>query len=66
MAWPRIAKSADPARFKAVLDRTTAELEDGTDLLDEPWSPVDPVRLAAEIEALASARRLNSVRKDSK
>ncbi|WP_432001541.1 hypothetical protein [Streptomyces sioyaensis] len=66
MAWLRVAASGDPGRFMAVLDRTTAALEDGTDLVAAPWSAADPVQLAAEIEALAGARRLNSIRRNSK
>ncbi|MCX5326365.1 hypothetical protein [Streptomyces sp. NBC_00120] len=64
VAWMRIAESTNPDYFQAVLGETTAALEKGSDLAVEAWTADDPVRLAAEIESLAGARRINTFRKD--
>ncbi|WP_433856743.1 hypothetical protein [Streptomyces kronopolitis] len=64
VAWMRVAESTAPERFLTVLGETAAALEEGADLATAAWTPDDPVRLAAEIEALAGARRLNTSRKD--
>ncbi|QKW07011.1 hypothetical protein HUT18_11950 [Streptomyces sp. NA04227] len=64
VARKRVAKSEHPERFLAVLGQTAAALESGADLATAAWTSEDPTRLAAEIEALAADRRLNSFRKD--
>jgi hypothetical protein len=64
VAWLRIASSERPDWYRAVLSKAMAAIDDGADLATAPWSADDPVRLAAEIEALAGARRLNSYRKE--
>lgn len=66
VAWMRIAESEDPVKFQTVLGRASAALTAGSDMATAAWTVDDPVRTAAEIEALAAARRLNSCRKDPK
>ncbi|WP_019548519.1 hypothetical protein [Streptomyces sulphureus] len=66
VALRRADTSEHPERFLALLDAATAALRNGKDLATAWWSNADPVRVAAEIEALAGARRLNTFRKDPK
>lgn len=66
VAWMRIAESDDPVKFQTVLGRASAALTAGSDMATAAWTVDDPVKIAAEIEALAAARRLNSCRKDTK
>ena len=66
VAWLRVASSEDPDRFRACMEQTLTAVERGADVAGAPWSAADPVRLAAEIEAMAGVRRLNIFRKDSK
>ncbi|MCX4550535.1 MULTISPECIES: hypothetical protein [unclassified Streptomyces] len=66
LAWMRIASSAEPERFRACMARTLTALGQGDDIATKAWRAGDPVRLAAEIEALAGVRRLNSFRKGPK
>ncbi|UQA95730.1 hypothetical protein [Streptomyces halobius] len=66
VAWLRVASNEESDRYCAVLNQAMADIDDGADLATAPWSAADPVRLAAEIEALAGARRLNTFRKDPK
>ncbi|MFZ3595122.1 hypothetical protein [Streptomyces sp. BH104] len=64
VAWLRAAESEDPDRYLAVIGRTVAALEAGADIATQARTPHDPTDAAAEIEALAGARRLNTCRKD--
>ncbi|MFE0766132.1 hypothetical protein [Streptomyces smyrnaeus] len=66
VAVRRADASEHPDRFLALLDAATAALLNGSDLAAACWSNADPVRVAAEIEALAGARRLSTFRKDPK
>ncbi|MEU2487129.1 hypothetical protein ABZ593_21280 [Streptomyces sp. NPDC012617] len=58
VAAPRIERSADPVGFRAHLVRSTAAVCRGEDLATAAWTADNPLQLAAEIEALAGARRL--------
>lgn len=62
----RVALSASPQRFRNWLTDTLAAVARGEDPATAPWSPTDTVRIAAEIEALAGIRRINSAKGNSK
>ncbi|MFD3978362.1 hypothetical protein ACFWR6_07215 [Streptomyces griseus] len=68
VAARRIAASSDPICFEAAMVRTAAALGRGEDPATAAWTAVDPVRTAAEIEALAARRRFSVLapRKDAK
>jgi hypothetical protein len=61
----RVALSDRPQWFRACMARTLADIDRGEDLATAVWTAVDPVKTAAEIEALAGPRRLSPRRKDS-
>lgn len=61
MADRRAASSESQDRFWLAFDLTLAADEAGRDVASQP-PPTDPVVLAAEIEALAAARRRASIR----
>lgn len=66
VAWMRIASSSHPEAFRTWMARTLTALDRSEDLAAAPWSAEDPIRAAAEIEALAAMRRLNVFREDPK
>ena len=66
LARVRAQLSERPPWFRGCLTRAIAALDRGEDLATAGWSAADPVRSAAEIEALAGMRRLSSTRKDTK
>ncbi|NDK24728.1 hypothetical protein FSY75_09605 [Streptomyces sp. TR1341] len=66
VASMRVASSEAPDHFRACMARTLTALDQGDDVATAAWTAADPVRLAAEIEAMAGVRRLNIFRKDSK
>lgn len=66
LARRRVRSSSEPLRFRTCMARTLAELDRGEDLATAVWTPVDPVKTAAEIEALAGVRRINMPRRDAK
>lgn len=66
VAAERANRSEDPERFRACVAHAVTAVQKGADLATAWWDPVNPVRLAAEIEALAGLRRLRASRKDSK
>lgn len=66
VAWMRVASSDEPERFRVCMARALTALDRGDDIATAAWTAADPVRLAAEIEALAGIRRLNVFRKDPK
>ncbi|MFD3844793.1 hypothetical protein ACFWVB_02735 [Streptomyces microflavus] len=57
VAESRVKASADPAAFMGCMDRTVAAMRRGEDPATAAWTAEDPVKLAAEIEALAGVRR---------
>lgn len=65
VARQRVALSASPKWFRTSMARTLADVDRGDDLATAAWTAVDPVKTAAEIEALAGLRRLAPVREDS-
>lgn len=65
VAATRIAASSHPARYRACIQDALAAMGRGQDLGNARWTTTDPVRVAAEIEALAGARRLAHIRKDT-
>ncbi|WNI31452.1 hypothetical protein [Streptomyces sp. ITFR-6] len=66
VAWLRVASSSEPERFRACMARTLTAIAQGDDVATSAWNATAPVRLAAEIEAMAGIRRLNCFRKDPK
>ncbi|MFJ6014537.1 hypothetical protein [Streptomyces sp. NPDC092952] len=66
IAWMRVASSGEPERFRACMARTLTALDQGEDIATAAWTAADPVRLAAEIEAMAGLRRLSIFQKDEK
>ncbi|MFI0827192.1 hypothetical protein ACH4Q7_22365 [Streptomyces roseolus] len=58
VARPRIESSDDPEWFELVMVSSQQECCDGQDLATARLDLSDPIRLAAEIEALAGCRRL--------
>lgn len=65
VARVRVELSDEPERFQRLLGRSVTALDQGADLATAAWTAADPVALAAEIEALAGLRRLNTFRKDA-
>ncbi|MFI9026386.1 hypothetical protein [Streptomyces sp. NPDC053560] len=65
VAKARIALSEDPEAFQRLMRRSMTALNRGADLATAAWTAADPVALAAEIEALAGLRRLNTCREDA-
>ncbi|MEU1815214.1 hypothetical protein ABZ543_08445 [Streptomyces roseifaciens] len=66
LAQAREELSEQPERFRSCLSAAFGDLAAGEDLATAAWTADDPVRLAAEIEALAGRRRLENLRKDQK
>ncbi|MGW6393054.1 hypothetical protein ACWFR1_21665 [Streptomyces sp. NPDC055103] len=66
VARPRRCRSAQPEKFQACMARALIAVKDGADLATSVWTAVDPVKTAAEIEALAGLRRLSACPKDTK
>ncbi|MBT2453331.1 hypothetical protein [Streptomyces sp. ISL-86] len=66
VAHARIQISDNPRRFQAGVARTLTAIDQGEDPATAGWTAVDPVKTAAEIEALAGLRRLSDTRKDAK
>ncbi|WP_381792833.1 hypothetical protein [Streptomyces niveus] len=65
VARARVALSEQPGWFRTSMARTLTDVDRGQDPATAPWTAVDPVKTAAEIEALAGLRRINLHRKDS-
>lgn len=65
VARPRVASSSRPWWFRTCMARTLADVDQGFDQAAAAWTAADPVKTAAEIEALAGLRRLALVREDS-
>ncbi|MGC4947797.1 hypothetical protein ACLQ2N_16570 [Streptomyces sp. DT224] len=62
VAFLRVAASDDPEWFLRAMSLALSVESRGADLATAAWTTADPVRAAAEIEALAGLRRLS--RKD--
>jgi hypothetical protein len=59
LARKRVLASDNARRFRTYMARALAALDNGEDLTTAP-RPTDPVEAAAQIEALASVRRLTT------
>lgn len=66
VAEPRRCRSGQPEKFQACMARALTAVKGGADLATSVWTAVDPVKTAAEIEALAALRRLSACAKDTK
>ncbi|MGA5496696.1 hypothetical protein ACPCSP_20275 [Streptomyces cinereoruber] len=63
VAAPRVALSGDAGRFQALVSSALARYASGEDVATERCTWHDPVRVAADIEAMAGLRRLRQFRK---
>lgn len=66
VAHARVAMSEQPRWFRTCMARALAGLDNGEEPATAPWTPADPVETAAQIEALAGVRRVNTSRRDPK
>ncbi|MFC7791299.1 hypothetical protein [Streptomyces cinereoruber] len=62
---PRAGRSENPDAFRAHVAHALDRYASGEDLATEAWTHGDPIRLAAEIEALAGLRRLRLFRQNA-
>ncbi|WP_284576642.1 hypothetical protein [Streptomyces sp. 2P-4] len=58
VAEPRLLLSDNPGWFMTCMNRVIVDFERGEDPATAGWTAVDPIKCAAEIEALAGIRRL--------
>ncbi|MFD3608968.1 hypothetical protein ACFWXA_13005 [Streptomyces atroolivaceus] len=66
VAASRRCRSEQPEKFQACMALALTAVKGGADLATSVWTAVDPVKTAAEIEALAGLRRLSACAKDTK
>ncbi|WP_439082151.1 hypothetical protein [Streptomyces sp. WL006] len=66
VARSRRLQSEQPAKFQMCMSRALAAIKGGADLATAAWAADDPVKTAAEIEALAGLRRRSACPKDAK
>ncbi|MFB8348000.1 hypothetical protein [Streptomyces niveus] len=63
VAYPRVASSEEPDRFRRLVHEVTDDLgrRGLNDLATAGWTSRDPVLLAAEVEAMAGVRRVRAL-----
>lgn len=66
VARSRRFQSEQPAKFQVCMARALAAIRGGADLATAAWVADDPIKTAAEIEALAGLRRRSACAKDTK
>ncbi|MFF4292196.1 hypothetical protein ACFY0N_00900 [Streptomyces vinaceus] len=64
VAQGRIAQSTRPSRFQRLLSDSLAAVQAGEDLATAAFDMEDPLKLAAEVEALAGLRRRTQIKKE--
>lgn len=65
VAGPRVQLSDNPRWFRTCMARALADIDRGEDLTTTKWPCGDPIKCAAEIEAVTGLRRLATFQESS-